>query len=151
LNEEDFDNDKIDAGELGSGHTVTALYELVLNDDHDKGSEKLKYQSTNVNDLAKESNELVNIKLRYKEPDGMKSKLIETAVLDNSKTWEETSDNFRFSAAVAEFGMFLRDSEFKGTTTLDSAIELAENSLGKDKEGYRSEFVRLAKSAEVIR
>jgi Ca-activated chloride channel homolog len=151
LNEEDFDNDKIDAGEMGSGHTVTALYELVLNEEKDKGSERLKYQTSNVNDLAKETNELVNIKLRYKEPDGLNSKLIETAVVDNSTSWEETSDNFRFSAAVAEFGMFLRDSEFKGTTTLNGTIELAENSLGKDKEGYRSEFVRLVKSAEAVR
>jgi Ca-activated chloride channel homolog len=151
LNEEDFENDKIDAGEMGSGHTVTALYELVLNDADDKASEKLKYQSVNVNDLAKESNELVNIKLRYKEPDGLQSKLIEHVVMDNSKSWEETSDNFRFSAAVAEFGMFLRDSEFKGTASLNSTVELAENSIGKDKEGYRSEFVRLVKSAEAIR
>lgn len=151
LNEEDFDNDKIDAGELGSGHTVTALYELVLNDEGEKGKEKLKYQTSNVNDLAKESNELVSIKLRYKEPDGLQSKLIESAILDNSNTWEETSDNFRFSAAVAEFGMFLRDSEFKGNTTIENTIRLAENSLGKDNEGYRSEFIRLVKSVEAVR
>jgi Ca-activated chloride channel homolog len=151
LNEEDFDNDKIDAGELGSGHTVTALYELVLYNDGEKVNERLKYQTTSVNELAKESNELVNIKLRYKEPDGLQSKLIESALLDNSKTWAETSDNFRFSAAVAEFGMWLRDSEFKGNASLESTLKLAENSLGKDKEGYRSEFVRLVKSADVIR
>jgi Ca-activated chloride channel family protein len=151
LNEEDFDNDKIDAGELGSGHTVTALYEIVLNENTNKNIPGLKYQTVNVNDYAKETNELVNIKLRYKEPAGLQSKLIETAVADNARTLEQTSENFRFSAAVAEFGMFLRDSEFKGSTSLETTLNLAKNSLGKDDEGYRSEFLRLVKSAGAIR
>ncbi len=151
LNEEDFDNDKIDAGELGSGHTVTALYEIVLAGEKDKDDSNLKYQTTTVNDFAKNSNELVNIKLRYKDPDGYKSKLIEAVVVDKSVPLSESSDNFRFSAAVAEFGMYLRNSEFKGNTTIDSVLELAQNSRGKDEEGYRGEFIRLVKSAEVIK
>jgi Ca-activated chloride channel homolog len=150
LNEEDFENDKIDAGELGSGHTVTALYELVLTDSKKYGDDRLKYQTTSVNDYAKETREIATIKLRYKKPDGYTSSLIEEVVTDEYKTLAQTSDNFRFSAAVAEFGMYLRNSEFKGETCIDSVIELAGNSKGKDEEGYRSEFVRLVKSAEAI-
>ncbi|MBN2524571.1 MAG: von Willebrand factor type A domain-containing protein [Bacteroidales bacterium] len=150
LNEEDFENDKIDAGELGSGHTVTALYELVLNDNEKDGKNRLKYQSTSVNETALESNEVATIKLRYKEPDGYKSKLIEAIVHDESKTLAQASENFRFSAAVAEFGMHLRNSEFKGTTNIDSILELARNARGYDEEGYRSEFIRLVKSSETL-
>jgi Ca-activated chloride channel family protein len=150
LNEEDFDNDKIDAGELGSGHTVTALYELVLNDNEKGSKDKLKYQSTEVNEHAKASNELVTIKLRYKKPDGYKSRLIEEVVKDESGALAETSDNFRFSAAVAEFGMYLRNSEFKGDSNIESVLELAKNAKGKDEEGYRSEFIRLVKTAETL-
>ena len=151
LNEEDFDNDKIDAGELGSGHTVTALYEIVLADKKTENGNRLKYQTTTVNDFAVNSNELVNIKLRYKKPDGYKSQLIEAVVTNNTLPWSETSDNFRFSAAVAEFGMYLRNSEFKGNTTVDSVLELAQNAKGSDEEGYRSEFVRLVKASEALR
>ena len=151
LNEEDFDNDKIDAGELGSGHTVTALYEIVLADKNEANENRLKYQTTTVNDFAVNSNELVNIKLRYKKPDGYKSQLIEAVVTNNTLPWSETSDDFRFSAAVAEFGMYLRNSEFKGNTSIDSVLELAQNSRGNDAEGYRSEFVRLVKATEALR
>jgi len=150
LNEEDFENDKIDAGELGSGHTVTALYELVLADNK-KEKDKLKYQSTTVNDFAKDTKELATIKFRYKKPDGYKSILIEKTIIDESRKLSETSDNFRFSAAVAEFGMFLRKSKFKGTTSLNSVMELASNAKGKDEEGYRSEFIRLVKTAGALK
>lgn len=150
LNEEDFENDKIDAGELGSGHTVTALYELVLNDSGKDGKDKLKYQSNTINEFALESGEVATIKLRYKKPDGYKSKLIEVAVKDEYKTMTQVSENFRFSAAVAEFGMFLRDSEFKGTTNTESILELAGNAKGDDEEGYRSEFIRLVKTADTL-
>ena len=151
LNEEDFDNDKIDAGELGSGHTVTALYEIVLTDEKEESAIKLKYQTTTVNEFAVNTNELVNIKLRYKKPDGYKSNLIEAAVVDEATSVSKTSENFRFSAAVAEFGMYLRNSEFKGNTSIDSIIELAQNSRSNDEEGYRSEFIRLVKSANALK
>jgi Ca-activated chloride channel family protein len=149
LNEEDFENDKIDAGELGSGHTVTALYELVLTDKKDRES-TLKYQSATLNQHATGSNELATISLRYKKPDGYKSQLIEVPVIDESKTLAQTSDNFRFSAAVAEFGMYLRNSEFSGNTSVDSILELANGAKGRDKEGYRGEFIRLVKTAESL-
>ena len=151
LNEEDFENDKIDAGDLGSGHTVTALYEIVLTDEKEQNDNRLKYQTTKVNDFAVNSNELVNIKLRYKKPDGYTSDLIEAVVIDRSISFMQTSDNFRFSAAVAEFGMYLRNSEFRGNSTIGSVLELAQNSRGNDEEGYRGEFIRLVKSAEVLK
>jgi len=150
LNEEDFENDKIDAGELGSGHTVTALYELVLNEKGKEEHGELKYQSTKINENALESNEVATIKLRYKKPDGYKSKLIEAVVIDDSRTLEEASENFLFSAAVAEFGMYLRKSDFKGDTNIDSILELARSSKGEDEEGYRSEFIRLVKSVNTL-
>ena len=151
LNEEDFDNDKIDAGELGSGHTVTALYELVISNPEATEKDRLKYQTTVINDKATTSNELATIKFRYKKPDGVKSQLIEEIVIDNTNTIEETSENFRFSAAVAEFGMLLRDSEYLKDCTYDDMIQLAQNSKGKDEEGYRGEFIRLVKTAKILK
>jgi len=151
LNEEDFDNDKIDAGELGSGHTVTALYELVISNPKANEKDRLKYQKIVINNNAATSNELATIKFRYKNPDGVKSKLIEELVMDNTNSIKESSDNFRFSASVAEFGMLLRDSEYLKDCTFDDMIQLAQNSKGKDEEGYRGEFVRLVKTAKVLK
>jgi Ca-activated chloride channel family protein len=151
LNEEDFDNDKIDAGELGSGHTVTALYELVLVDATSKGKDVLKYQTPTINDFALTTNELATIKFRYKKPDGLKSKLIEKVIADESRSLAHTSENFRFSAAVAEFGMCLRNSEFKGDSSYENVLELASNAKGKDEEGYRGEFIRLVKTAKALK
>ena len=151
LNEEDFDNDKIDAGELGSGHTVTALYEIVPTENIDDLEQKLKYQQTNLKDKAKSSNEIATISLRYKEPTEDSSKLIEKSIVDELKKFESTSDNFKFSAAVAQFGMLLRDSEFKGNSSFASMIRLAKNSKGKDDEGYRAEFIKMAEMAELLK
>ncbi|WP_372647660.1 von Willebrand factor type A domain-containing protein [Draconibacterium sp.] len=147
LNDEDFNDDKKDAGEIGAGHTVTALYEIVPTG---AGSDApavdpLKYQ-TNKTISGKTGNELLTIKLRYKKPDEHKSKLLELPVQNSLDT--ETSDDFRFSAAVASFGMLLRKSEFMGNTTINSVINLAESAKGADSEGYRSEFVRLAKTVD---
>ncbi len=150
LNEEDFDDDKKDAGEMGAGHTVTALYEIVPTQ-KGRNSKTLKYQTSQLSDEALKSNDLITLKLRYKQPDGYKSKLIEQVVKNEPVNFEKTSDNFRFSASVAEFGMLLRDSEFKGTATFDSAEKLARLSKGDDPEGYRGEMVRLIKSAELLK
>lgn len=135
LNNEDFDNDAKDAGELGAGSVVTALYEIVPADGSDSGS-SLKYQTSQTKGL----DEYMNIKLRYKAPDGTESKLTELAV---SEETPYTSDNFRFAAAAAEFAMILNESEFKGSSTADSVIELAKGSKGEDKFGLRSEFIQL--------
>ena len=149
LDEEDFNDDKKDAGEMGAGHTVTALYEIVpANSNNEKYQslvDPLKYQITETVN-GKVNDELLTIKLRYKEPDEGKSKLLEIPVKNNMQ--EDTSDNFRFSAAVASFGMLLRNSEFAGNTSIDSVLELARGAKGDDEEGYRSEFIRLVKMAD---
>ncbi len=136
LNNEDFDNDKKDAGELGCGAAVTVFYELVPADGTE--SPGLKYQTSVTNN----SDELMTVKVRYKEPDSKESKLIETPV--SNIIVDDTSDNFRFAAAVAELGMILNNSEYKGTADFDSVISLASESIGEDKFGFRTEFLHLA-------
>ncbi len=136
LNNEDFDNDKKDAGELGCGAAITVFYELVPADGTE--SPGLKYQTSVTNN----SDELMTVKVRYKEPDSKESKLIETPV--SNIIVDDTSDNFRFAAAVAELGMILNNSEYKGTADFDSVISLASESIGEDKFGFRTEFLHLA-------
>lgn len=153
LADEDFNDDTKDAGEIGSGHTVTALYEIIpvgVKSEFVKSIDPLKYQKNKISVPGSISDELMTIKFRYKDPDGDRSKLIEKAIVDKHIPLEKTSDNFRFSAAVAEYGMILRDSEFKQNADFDSAIELAQNARGKDEEGYRAEFIRLVKSSRFL-
>lgn len=154
LAKEDFNDDKKDAGELGSGHTVTALYEVIpvgVKSDFLKEVDKLKYQK-NIEPLSKSSkaDELLTVKFRYKAPDGEMSKLIEHPVLDKQIAIAKTSDNYRFAAAVAEFGMLLRNSEFKSKATFTDVINMARKAKGTDHEGYRSEFIRMVENAEML-
>ncbi|WP_316799240.1 vWA domain-containing protein [Pedobacter frigidisoli] len=152
LNKEDFNDDKKDAGEIGSGHTVTALYEVIpvgVKDILSGAVDDLKYQKT-IHSGAENSGEMLTVKLRYKEPTGNKSKLITRGLSDNPMGFNVRSDNFRFAAAVAEFGMILRNSSFKQNANFEQVISLAENAKGKDKEGYRSEFLSLVKSAKLM-
>ena len=150
LNNEDFADDKKDAGELGSGHTVTALYEIVPAGSSADQSNTLKYQTANLNNLAKKGNEIATVKFRYKKPDGNKSKLIEETIAYKEKRFDDMSDNFRFSASVAGFGMLLRDSEYKGDLTWDKVIQMAQNAKGRDLEGYRSEMIQLIKLSKAL-
>ena len=146
LNKEDFNDDKKDAGELGSGHRVTALYEIIPAGAKSKflGSvDGLKYQSTKAVKPTNQSDEMLTIKLRYKQPDGNKSQLIEKPVMDRVLSENGTSDNFRFAAAVAEFGMLLRNSEFKQNAIYGHAARLAKGAMGKDENGYRRELVAM--------
>ena len=151
LNKEDFNDDKKDAGELGAGHTVTALYEIIPADANgiDSNVDELKYQTITSNQAAMSSNELVNVKLRYKEPTGSTSQLILKPVMDSKVAFAQSSNNFRFSSAVAGFGMLLRDSKFKGDISYQAVIDIAKHAKGKDLEGYRSEFVQLVEKAEM--
>ncbi|HWA32800.1 MAG TPA: VWA domain-containing protein, partial [Cyclobacteriaceae bacterium] len=152
LRSEDFNNDKKDAGELGSGHTVTALYEIIpagVNSDFYK-IDDLKYQKNQIVNNGATSRELLTIKLRYKKPDGDTSKLIVHPLLDSNVALSKTSDDFRWSAAVAAFGMLLRDSEFVKGYTYDTLVQLAQGARGNDKEGYRAEFINLAKSMGLV-
>jgi len=152
LNDEDFNNDKKDAGELGAGHTVTALYEIIPEGIESEFSpiDELKYQESKITKEALNSKELMTIKLRYKQPDGKKSKLLVHELIDDEIVLDKTSNNFRWSAAVAGFGMILRDSEFKNNLTHLDVLELAQSSKGKDEEGYRIEFINLMKSFELL-
>lgn len=152
LKNEDFNNDKKDAGELGSGHTVTAMYEIIPADSEEEVSsiDALKYQEQKVKSGARQSDELLTMKLRYKTPQGSKSQLIEQPLPDRSVRLDKTTDNFRFAAAVAGFGMLLRDSEHKGDLTYDAVATLARDARGADKEGYRQEFIRMVESCNLM-
>ena len=147
LRKEDFNNDAKDAGDIGAGHSVTALYELVPPgaDAVTASVDPLKYQSTHV---TAASPELLTLKLRYKEPDSETSKLLTYAVNDNHSEIAAASDNLRFASAVAEFGMLLRDSKHKGDATWDEARRLAQKSLGRDYEGYRRDFLTMIDDAQ---
>ena len=143
LADEDFNDDTKDAGELGAGHTVTALYEVVPvgvavpREDVDD----LRYQpQPDDPPLSDFDDEMLYVKVRYKDPDGEKSRRLEQAVADRSGTG---SVDFRFASAVAGFGMLLRDSDHAGTFTLDDVVKLAEKGKGDDPRGYRGEFIRL--------
>ena len=152
LNKEDFNDDLKDAGEMGAGHTVTVLYEIVpvgVKSNIAGSVDDLKYQklpADNKKTLLTGSSEMLTVKMRYKQPDGNTSKKLEVPVIDSGTAG--LSDDFRFCAAVAMFGQLLRDSAFKGTGTYDNVISLAEKGLGEDKEGYRREFIRLVKTAK---
>jgi Ca-activated chloride channel family protein len=151
---QDFNDDTKDAGELGAGHQVTALYEIVpvgVDSPIDLPEiDGLKYQETTPSNTDF-SNELMQLKLRYKQPTGDESALITQAIANQTKPWRETSDNFKFAAAVAEFGMLLRDSKYRGESSFDQVIELAQGSKGADLEGDRSEFIQLTKTAQALK
>jgi Ca-activated chloride channel family protein len=149
LQHQDFNNDKKDAGEIGAGHTVTALYEIIPPGEPIEGGaiDPLKYQDGSKANATATSDELMTVKLRYKQPDGDTSKLISVVVRDRVG---ELTPNLGFASAVAEFGMLLRESEFKGQATWSSAQELARRYRGDDPDGYRAEFVRLVELASAL-
>jgi Ca-activated chloride channel family protein len=153
LRAEDFNNDRKDAGDIGAGHTVTALYELVPAGQHADSPkvDPLKYQRAPLTSDAAARDELMTVKLRYKEPDGDSSALIERAVADSYETMADASPDFKFAAAVAAFGMILRDSEYHGNATFDNVLSWVEAGRGPDREGYRAEFVKLVKLARGLR
>ncbi|MDJ1495061.1 von Willebrand factor type A domain-containing protein [Cytophagaceae bacterium DM2B3-1] len=154
LKNEDFNNDKKDAGELGSGHNVTALYEIVPtgeSSDNSSGTiDPLKYQKNVVDPKAYKAREMMTVKLRYKKPNETTSSLIEKTLDDHKTPLSKTSDNFRFSAAVAEYAMLLCESEYKGNATYNQVITLATQAKGKDEEGYRIEFINMVKASEFL-
>lgn len=152
LNDEDFNDDTKDAGEMGSGHTVTALYELVPAGRGDANPlvDPLKYQRNDLQPVRSLNDELITVKLRYKDPDGSESRMFEEVVLRGERSFDRSSEDLRFSAAIAAFGMMLRDSEYKGEITYDRIIEMASGARGKDPDGYRAEFVRLVSAAAGI-
>ncbi len=154
LNKEDFNDDTKDAGEIGAGHTVTALYEIVptTSDFQFPGNnvDTLKYQSTDLTGAARSSSELLTLKLRYKQPRGTKSKLISRTVEHRWKAFEEASKDTKWAASVAGFGMLLRDSPHKGNLTFESVVKMARKSTGKDRHGYRNECMKMMETANLL-
>ncbi|GEL09519.1 Ca-activated chloride channel family protein [Flavobacterium glycines] len=147
LRPEDFKNDAIDAGELGSGHTVTALYEIIPTGiESDYSIPDLKY--TQAANTANYSNELATIKFRYKKPDGEKSIEMIQTIEDKTKNLATASEDFKFSAAVAWFGLKLRDSKLVTDKESKSILKLSKQALSKDPEGYKAEFVRLVETVQ---
>ncbi len=153
LNNEDFNDDKKDAGELGAGHTVTAIYEIIPANSTElvASVDPLKYQKPLSSDPKPTSNEVMTIKFRYKEPKDSTSKLITKIMLDDKKSFTSVSENCKFSSAVAQFGMILRDSKFKGDADYKSVLALAKQSKGKDDDGHRAEFIRLVEMAGLLK
>ncbi len=146
---EDFRDDQKDAGELGSGHSVTALYEViphgVESQTEIRGLDPLRYQTTAVRPEANDASELLFVKLRYKRPTGSESVELRHVVPDEVS---RASDDLTFAASVAAFGMILRDSEHCGEMALADVADWARASMGADLEGYRAEFLRLVEAAE---
>ncbi|PXV68908.1 Ca-activated chloride channel family protein [Dysgonomonas alginatilytica] len=147
LNKEDFNDDTKDAGEMGVGQTVTALYEVIpvgVKTNKLPKVDKLKYQKaakSNENIILTDSPELLTVKLRYKEPDKDNSVNMELPVLDNKKN--DVSSDMHFASAVAMFAQLIKDSDYKGDATYDKVISLAKSGLENDQEGYKAEFIRL--------
>ncbi len=146
LEAKDFNNDRKDAGDIGAGTTVTALYELITGDyeeDQVLSIDPLRYQTYLVPEDPERSSELLTLKLRYKNPEGEQSKLIQQTVNTTSRTFAEASENMRFAAAVASFAMVLKNSRNAGKADYKKVEEMARQAKGEDPEGHRSEFIHL--------
>jgi Ca-activated chloride channel family protein len=162
LNNEDFANDKIDAGEIGAGHTVTALYEVVpvgaavAAKPLAPEEQELRYVAfgsapmTMRHARPEVADELLTLRIRYKEPTGFFSKKLEFPLVDAQGGFANASDDFKFAAAVAGFGMLLRDSTHKGSATFANVASWAEAGAANDAGGYRAEFVDLVRRAEAL-
>ncbi|MDD2634627.1 MAG: von Willebrand factor type A domain-containing protein [Bacteroidales bacterium] len=148
LNKEDFNDDKKDAGEIGSGHTVTAIYEIVLADGTASSDkvDPLNYQTSSV----VKSNDIMTLKIRYKKPDQDFSRLITEKVTSNDVNKSENSKNFMLAVSVAEFGMLLRDSEYKGSASYDHVLLWAKKSKSDDTYGYVAELISLVEKTKLL-
>lgn len=149
LQDEDFSDDTKDAGEMGAGHTVTAVYEIIPANSKEEvpGLEPLKYQEIKINDEARNSPEIMNVKLRYKLPTKDESILMETPVYNKALGLEDVSETFLFSSAVVGYSMLLQEYEDRGSLTWERVLSLASENMGEDAEGYRHEFIQLASKA----
>jgi Ca-activated chloride channel family protein len=151
LEREDFNNDAVDAGDIGAGHTVTALYELALTDSAGTLIDPLRYQTSSQSQPVAEQ-ELGFLKLRYKRPQGNTSALISSPLLrqDIVPTLAATSSNYQFSAAVAAFGQLLRGGDYLNGFSFQQVLALASRARGSDSYGYRGEFLSMLRTAEVL-
>ncbi len=152
LKAEDFNDDRKDAGEIGSGHTVTALYEVIPAGIETEiklpDVDPLKYQMPQASNS--DSDELMQVKLRYKAPTGRKSQLISQTIKEGNASISSASENLKFSSAVAMYGMMLRESELKGNTSYAKVLELAKQAQGEDRRGYRQAFIELVESSQKL-
>jgi len=146
LNKEDFNDDKKDAGEIGCGHTVTALYEIIPADSDENISnvDPLEYQKQSV---VADSKNMMTVKVRYKKPDGDTSMLITERVSNDQL---KATNNIKFASSVAEFGMLLRESEFKGTSSYATVLKRAKSYAGLDEYGYRADFMKMVELSEML-
>jgi len=159
LRKEDFNNDKVDAGEIGAGHAVTALYEVVPVGVATNPAtsvppvDPLKYSSNerSTSAQASSSKEMLTVKLRYKKPDGDRSALVERAVTDTDGKFENAPVDVKFAGAVAEFGIILRDSEYEGNGAFAAVLEWAHEGKGSDANGYRAGFIELVHKAQALK
>ncbi len=144
LNTQDFNDDTKDAGEIGAGHTVTVIYEVIpagVKSEFMPDVEKLKYTKAAASDG---NGDVLTLKLRYKEPDSDTSRLMEKALKQNLYiSFEKSSDDMRFAASVAQFGQIAKDSQYKGSMTIDEVIQTAKKAKGSDEEGYRADFIKM--------
>jgi len=155
---EDFNNDKKDAGDIGAGHTVTALYEIVPAGQQPPTTlpdvDPLKYQPASVGQPAPGgqpgSDDLLTVKLRYKEPEGQTSRLLSFPARDGGTPFASASEDFRFAASVAAFGMLLRDSHHKGAASYEWVAKTARQAKGPDRAGYRAEFIELVSQVRQV-
>lgn len=152
LEAQDFNDDRKDAGEVGAGHAVTALYELTLSGDDDGAPQidPLRYQTDRQLSTAAASTELLTLKVRYKRPHEEQSELIEHRVADQVIPFQAATRDFQFAAAVASFGMLLRNSKYRGNSSYDAVSEIARSAKGQDAHGYRAEFLELVNTARKL-
>ncbi|MCX6582451.1 MAG: von Willebrand factor type A domain-containing protein [Candidatus Aminicenantes bacterium] len=153
LPKEDFADDKKDAGELGAGHTVTALYEIIPCKPGEKspGSDPLRFQETYVKAEALNTGEMALVKLRYKQPQGEESQLVTQSAPWEERDFKKSSENVKFSAAVVMLGMLLRESEYVGNVAYDDVLAYAKDAVGPDRYGYRGEFLHLVSVAKRLK
>jgi len=152
LNPEDFKNDKKDAGEMGSGHQVTALYEIIPAGAEESipGIDPLKYQKKEQASNHNFQNEVATLKFRYKKPDESSSIADSITIVEPKDRQTITSSTFKLTAGITQFGMMLRDSEFKGNSTVENTVELIKSGRGADEEGYVGEMIRMIESAQAL-
>lgn len=150
LSREDFSDDKKDAGEMGVGHSVTAIYQITPVKERAPHRDDLRYIETRVRENAVNCGEIAVVKVRCKTPDSEVSQEFQFPVIDNALRFSENSDDFRFAVGVAGFGQLLRGSEHKGNLTYPQVTEILRAAKGKDLEGYRAELVRLTELAQLL-
>ncbi len=152
LNAEDFNDDKKDAGELGAGHCVTAIYEIVPAGSSETNADidPLKYQTEHEESTTSHSNELLTVKVRYKLPKEDQSTKLELPVKATKTAWNQASKDVQFSAAVAAYGMILRDSDYKGKSSYEMVMNMARNAKGEDRDGYRAAFIQMVDMTQLL-